>query len=205
MQQYNYGTPGSGQPGSLARTYTNTYLNSSTYTSRYILNRLATSTLTDGTHTTTLVSNSYDGNGYSNVPNITMHDSAYGTSFLMRGNLVISTSPSGALKSMTYDIRLAIVHRHHHQRRVHQRHTTSATTLPRHPRSPPSSLSSSMNLDPDSWASARPPAPTATRLSIGYTTSQRPTSFMSPTGAVTNTGMSTAPRNPKPPPRTATG
>jgi hypothetical protein len=104
IQQYNYGAPGSGQVGSLARTYTNTYLNSSSYTNAYILNRLLTSTVTDGTHTTTLVSNSYDGNGsVSNVSNMTMHDSNYGTSNTIRGNIAQSTTPSG-VTTMTYDI-----------------------------------------------------------------------------------------------------
>ncbi len=46
--------------GSLARTYTNTYLGGSNYTSLYIFNRLLTSTVTDGTNTATLVSNTYD-------------------------------------------------------------------------------------------------------------------------------------------------
>ncbi len=38
----------------------NTYVNTSAYTSLYILNRLLTCTVTDGTNTTTLASNTYD-------------------------------------------------------------------------------------------------------------------------------------------------
>jgi hypothetical protein len=54
MQVYGYGIAYSNLP--LLRTYTKTYLGTSAYTSLYILNRLLTSTLTDGTYTDTLVS-----------------------------------------------------------------------------------------------------------------------------------------------------
>src|SRR5258708_39650818 len=56
MQVYNFGnlsTP--------VRTYTNTYLTSSSYTSRYMFNRLRQSTVTDQTNTTTLSYVYYDG------------------------------------------------------------------------------------------------------------------------------------------------
>ena len=59
LKAYNFGA---GAVGSLARTYTNTYLGGSNYTSLYIFNRLLTSTVTDGTNTATLVSNAYDQN-----------------------------------------------------------------------------------------------------------------------------------------------
>ena len=41
VQYYNYGTPGSGNAGSIERTYNYSYLTSSAYTSRYIFNRQA--------------------------------------------------------------------------------------------------------------------------------------------------------------------
>jgi hypothetical protein len=58
QQVYNYGTAGSGSAGSLARTYTNTYLTDasgsgtfhpfySTYGANYIFNRVTQSTVTD--------------------------------------------------------------------------------------------------------------------------------------------------------------
>ncbi len=44
-----------------ARTYTNTYLDSTEYTSKYIFNRLHTSTLSGGSQQVTLVHKQYDG------------------------------------------------------------------------------------------------------------------------------------------------
>lgn len=103
MQIYDWGaastTP---SPGPLLRTYTNTYLNTSNYTSRYIYNRLSHSQVGDGTHLAVLVSNTYDTYNYcagtlglggpSNPP---FHDSAYSSTFLYRGNVTQSTTPGG--------------------------------------------------------------------------------------------------------------
>ena len=52
------------------RTYTNTYLADSAYTSLYIRNRLLSSTLSDGTNTTTLVSNTYDTTALTDAPGL---------------------------------------------------------------------------------------------------------------------------------------
>jgi YD repeat-containing protein len=49
------------------RTYNNTFLNTGTYPSHYILNRLLTTTLTTGGATKTLVTNTYDGPPTSGV------------------------------------------------------------------------------------------------------------------------------------------
>ena len=95
---YNYGnltTP--------ARTYTNTYLNTSNYTSRNIRNRLLTAQVTDGTNTITLVTNTYDGTALTNVANLVAHDASYGTSFTYRGNLTHAVSP-GSIRNFSYDI-----------------------------------------------------------------------------------------------------
>jgi hypothetical protein len=78
---YNYGnltTP--------ARTFNNTYLNTSNYTSRYILNRLQTSTVSDGVHpTVTLMTNTYDVSAPTNVTGLRQHDDAnYGTRSVAR-------------------------------------------------------------------------------------------------------------------------
>ena len=101
MQVYNFGA---GAVGSLARTYTNTYLNSSNYTSLYILNRVLTSTVTDGTNTATLVSNAYDGSAPANITGyLTQHDSNYSNSFLYRGNITSSTTPA-TITNNGYDI-----------------------------------------------------------------------------------------------------
>ena len=106
MQVYDYGnlsTP--------ARTYTNTYLTGSNYSSIYINNRLLTGTVTDGTHTATLATNVYDNasdsycSGSYSLTNVSAneHDSNYGTSFAYRGNPAAQVTPS-AVTCRTYDI-----------------------------------------------------------------------------------------------------
>src|SRR5258708_12796340 len=91
MQAYDFGnlsTP--------VHTYANTYLTSSTCTSRYIFNRLTQSTVTSGSLSTTLSQVYYDGlagscGGWSFTDPSTqqfpigMHDSSYGVSFLYPG------------------------------------------------------------------------------------------------------------------------
>jgi hypothetical protein len=98
MQVYNFG---SGAVGSLARTYTNTYLGGTNYTSLYVFNRLLASTVTDGTNTATLVTNTYDQTGLINIPNpcdgsigeLCEHDNAnYPYTFTYRGNVSGSTT-----------------------------------------------------------------------------------------------------------------
>ncbi|HLG96093.1 MAG TPA: RHS repeat-associated core domain-containing protein [Bryobacteraceae bacterium] len=193
MQVYNYGTPGNNYtPGSLARTYTNTYLNTSNYTSRYIFNRLASSTVSDGTHLTYLVQNSYDG-AVSDVPNITGHDANYNTSFTYRGNLAQSTTPAGT-KTMYYDIGGNVTST------TNNGVTTSVTTSASTNWAAPSqlttnSLSSSMN-----WTSflglSSAMGPNGDTASLAYGGSERPTSSTAPTGAVTQyTYVDTQPRS----------
>ncbi len=182
MQIYGYGPPGGGS-GSLARTYTNTYQTNSNYTSRYIFNRLLTSTLTDGTHTTTLASNTYDGSGYADVPNITAHDSSYNTSFTYRGNVSQNVTPSGT-KAITYDIGGNVT-----STTANGVYTTVATNSTTNWAAPSqlttNSLSSSMN-----WTSflglSSATGPNGDTASLSYTSSERPTSSTSPTGAVTS-------------------
>ncbi len=71
-----------------ARTYNYSYLNSSNYTSRYIYNRLVSATVTDGTNTVTLASNTYDVSAFSTMSGSPQEwDTAYaGQTY--RGNVV---------------------------------------------------------------------------------------------------------------------
>jgi hypothetical protein len=100
MQLYDWGnlaTP--------ARTYANTYLNNTNYSSRYIFNRLLTSTLTSVTPNVVLVSNTYDGGTPSSPVGGTPYewDSAnYGTSFVYRGNVTQANAP-GKTVNTYYD------------------------------------------------------------------------------------------------------
>jgi YD repeat-containing protein len=100
MQAYNFGL---GSVGSLARTYTNTYLSNSNYTPLYIFNRLVTSTVTDGTNTATLVSNTYDTPGLATVTGLYEHDANYSSTFFYRGNVTSSTTPTTSTTT-GYDI-----------------------------------------------------------------------------------------------------
>ncbi len=120
LKAYNFGA---GAVGSLARTYTNTYLGGSNYTSLYIFNRLLTSTVTDGTNTATLVSNAYDQNALvtQSGPNpplpapppptillagttVVEHDNTnYSASFNYRGNITTSTTPT-TITTNFYDV-----------------------------------------------------------------------------------------------------
>jgi len=75
------------------RTFTHTYLTGSNYTSRYIFNRLASSTVSDGTATLTLGNNTYDTGTLGSLSNLREHDSAnYPASFVIRGNRTSTTS-----------------------------------------------------------------------------------------------------------------
>ena len=95
-----------------AKTYTNTFLTGTNYTSRNIRNRLLTSTVSDGTNTVTLVTNTYDdystyrsgcttdGSQISGVVQAylgtpTQWDSTYNTFFYYRGNVTKQVVPGG--------------------------------------------------------------------------------------------------------------
>jgi RHS repeat-associated protein len=101
LHQYAYDF---GSPPTLARTYTNTYLTSTNYTSRYIFNRLVTSTVVDPAgKTATLVTNTYDGGSLTNVSSPGEHDSTMDSSQIYRGNVTASTTPT-ASSTASYDI-----------------------------------------------------------------------------------------------------
>jgi RHS repeat-associated protein len=109
-KQYDYVAVG--QNPTLRRTYNNAYLATSPYTSRYIFNRLLSTTVTDATTgqpQITLVSNTYDAGTLTTRTGLREHDSAnYGTSLTARGNVTTSTQP-GATRNITYDITGTVV------------------------------------------------------------------------------------------------
>jgi YD repeat-containing protein len=96
---------------SVTRTYTNTYLvggtggYSSSYNTYYIFNRLLTGTVTDGTKSTVLVTNTYDNGAttFTNQSGIQEHDSKMNTTWSSRGVVLTSTTPS-ATTTYQYDI-----------------------------------------------------------------------------------------------------
>jgi YD repeat-containing protein len=82
---------------SAARSYTNAYLyyGNSNYSSRYIYNRLLTSTLNSVTPNVTLVSNVYDGGALSSTLSVPREWDwvNYGASFTYRGNVTQANTP----------------------------------------------------------------------------------------------------------------
>src|SRR5581483_6222819 len=192
MQVYNFGT--GTNVGPLARTYTNTYLTGANYSSRYIFNRLLTSTVTDGTNSTTLASNTYDTNMSSTNSTLTCagstplceHDTAnYPYTFTYRGDLSSSTTPSG-ISYYTYDMTGNVLS-------SSTNGVTTTTTATNNFAAPgqitTNSLTSTMN-----WSSflglSSASGPNGDTGSINYDANARPSQTTSPYGAVTTYGYS---------------
>jgi RHS repeat-associated protein len=105
VREYDYG---SGAPGTLIRSTDYTYVASSNYTSRHILNLPASAIIYSGSSSSgTKVSNSaysYDGSSLTSATGASNHDDTnYGTGFAYRGLLTSTTqytnpvTPSGAI------------------------------------------------------------------------------------------------------------
>ena len=207
QQAYNYGSPGGGV-GSLARTYTNVYLNDSNtgthnpgpiYSSRYIYNRLQSTTVTDGTNTA-MSSNVYDNILFplclTTVTNMPAHDSAYnvacpaslgGSGFIYRGNLTSFSTPTST-GTITYDIGGNVVTSGNNGVITSTNTSTNSSTNYAAPsRLTTNSLSTSL-----SWSSflgvTGSTGPNGDVASIGYDTAARPLSTTSSSGAVTTYG-----------------
>jgi RHS repeat-associated protein len=87
-----------------ARTYTNSYLSNTNYSSRYILNRLVDSDLVSGSQTIHLATITYDGGTLTNRTGLREHDSAnYGTGLVYRGNPTQVVRPV-SVGNLSYDI-----------------------------------------------------------------------------------------------------
>ncbi len=190
MQVYNFGVGGGGV-GSLARTYTNTYLGGSNYTSRYILNRLLTSTVTDGTNTATLASNTYDQYAFASLPNtcpassgqgpLCEHDNVnYPATFTYRGDLTYSITPTTNTRNY-YDMTGSVT-----STTVNQvpSTVTSADNFAAPGQITTNSLTSTMN-----WSSflglSSATGPNGDAGSITYDANGRPSAVTSPYGATT--------------------
>jgi YD repeat-containing protein len=102
---------------SVLRTYTNVYVTDANYTSRYIRNRLLTSTVVEGTKQAVLASNGYDqygtwsscwplfsyAIGVTPVTGLRQHDAAYDANFRYRGNVTTAAGP-GVCASFSVDM-----------------------------------------------------------------------------------------------------
>ena len=180
---------GSGAPGSVARTYHNTYLGGTNYTSRYIFNRLLTSTVTDasGTNSATLVSNTYDQYSLANITTscssggLCEHDNTnYPYTFSYRGLVNISTTPS-ATTTTNYDMTGNAVST------IVNGVTSSVTTTNNYAvpwQTTTNSLTSTMNWN-ISLSMTSVSGPNGITGSISYDGNARPHTVTSPYGAVT--------------------
>lgn len=182
-----------GNLSSPSRVYNNSYLSGTNYSSQYIFNRLVTSTVTpSGGSALTLVTNTYDTAAPSDAPGITQHDSAYGTSFLYRGNVTSSVS-FGNTQQSTYDITGTAVTLNDGV----TTHTITTTTGTATNYSAPSAITTANSLTTSVAYDAQLNTTGITNPNGGvassvYDSSSRPTSTTSPYGAVTNYSYSTS-------------
>ncbi len=100
-----------GNLSSPAKTYNNTYVTDTNYTSLHMYNRLLTSTVTDGNgNTLTLVSNTYDRGTVTDAPGALWLDTPTSDpSFMYRGNVTSSTS-FGHTVDTQYDVTGTVVY-----------------------------------------------------------------------------------------------
>jgi hypothetical protein len=181
LQAYNFGA---GAPGSVARTYNNTFLSTSPYTSRYIYNRLKTSTVTDGTNSTTLVSNTYDD--YSPLTSVTgLHehdDTNYPATFTTRGDVTSTTTPTSAT-TIHYDMAGNVT------KTVVNGVTTNVTTDATTNYAAPTQMTTNTLSSQISYSSflgvQSATDPAGDSGSIAYTVDARPNTVTSPYGATT--------------------
>jgi len=104
LKVYDYKSD-SGSLTTPMRTWTHTYENGAEYASRYIFNRLKTTQVADELgQETTLVSNSYDQYGLTNLTGLRQHDTVhYGAGFAWRGNVTTRVA-GGVTTTFRYDI-----------------------------------------------------------------------------------------------------
>ncbi len=171
--------------GSLARTYTNTYLNSTNYLSRYIYNRLAGTTVTDGTNTATLVNNGYDTYSLTNVTGMTQHDSTFNTSFTYRGNATSTNTPTSTV-IRTFDIGGNVVT----SKTNGVTTTTNTSTNSSTNYAAPGTLTTNSLTSSLQWSSflgvSQTTGPNGDVASMVYDSTARPSQSTSPYGAVTH-------------------
>jgi YD repeat-containing protein len=181
VNNYNWGL-------SLARTYNYGYLNSGSYPSLYIFNRLTSATVTpSGGSAITLGSISYDGSSLSTPSGSAPRewDSSYTSSVTTRGNVTSSTDVSGNTTTNTYDIygntTATTVNG------VTSTASTSSTTNFAAPDSITvnSTLTTSMTYN-SFLGLTNETGPNSTSVDIGYDSAGRPQSSTSAFGATTN-------------------
>lgn len=182
-QQYNY----SGMSPSV-RTTTTTYLNASNYTSRYIFNRVASSSETDGTYNTS-ASVTYDcGNGCigaGSTPTPQEWDTAY-QSIGWRGDPTTVTV-SGIQTNSTYDMYGNVVSGTGSNGVTTTASVTSTTNYAAPSQVTVGNLTTSLTYGNLFLGLTNETGPNGTNVSLGYDANARPTTSTSPFGATTTT------------------
>jgi YD repeat-containing protein len=169
------------------RQYAYSYLSSSTYTSRYIFNRLSSATVTtNGSTFTTLATIGYDGFSLGGSGTPLGWDTSYG-SVTARGNPTSMLDVSGFYTTTSYDL-FGNVMGATNASGVSSSVTTNSSTNYAAPSqiTVGSSLTTSMSYSSFLGLTGET-GPNTTSISIGYDTNARPTSSTSPFGATTTT------------------
>jgi RHS repeat-associated protein len=200
-QAYDWG--GGTAPGSLVRTYTSTYLTDSGHAGVYLNDLLASTTVTDGANTVTLVSNGWDGSGpgpcgyygmsLANPAGAAkMHDGTYGTAMTTRGLLTGRTTPNSSM-CYSYDTTGTLI------ATVDTVGATTSITPDAATNSVPAMITpnSNTNLSTSvSYTAALSPvtvtAPNSATASTTYDAYGRPSTSTSVSGAVTSYSYTTA-------------
>ena len=178
-----------GYDGSLARSYTSSYLSDPTYTSRYMRNRLVSSAVSDGATTVTLVRNAYDQGPCLSYPVMLTemagayeHDAAYNASFTIRGNVIYTKTLAGGTcrfyntGGVVVQARDSVV--------MTRQNVTSSTNY-----AVPSSLTTNALTESLQWSSflglTRDEGPNGDAATTYYDSYARPSSSVSRSGATT--------------------
>ena len=180
-----------------ARTYNYSYLRDGYYelaTGPHIRNRVTSATYTAGGQTYTLATNLYDGvwpqdNWAADCTGRRLHDAAYGTSYVARGNVTAATARGMAgTKLMMYDIGGNLISTTGGGAPAVDttfanvtNYMTPATVTP----NSQANLATSAQWDGLLRLTSATGPSGATVSVAGYDTSSRPTSTTSPAGAVT--------------------
>ncbi|MGE5648368.1 MAG: RHS repeat-associated core domain-containing protein [Acidobacteriota bacterium] len=167
------------------RTYSNTYLASSDYTTRHIWNRVVSSAVTDGANNVTLATNTYDGGTLTNVSPIAVHDPASDTSFRYRGNITKSVTP-GATRNMTYDIGGNVVNADDGYGHVLVKTFSNATAYTVPDKISPNNDNFATALTYSAFLNVASVAAPGSTSSVEYDNYARPKQSTSPYGAITN-------------------
>jgi hypothetical protein len=182
-----------------ARVWDNVYLSTSAYTSRFIRNRMTSSTVTAGGSTVTLATAAYDnysggilGNGpLVNRTGLTQHDSTnYGTGFVYRGNVTSSWAAGSVGVWRKYDITGMAVE-------ATDQMSTASTTPTSNNAVPGAITVSGMGTSTMSWNSflglTNETGANGQSSSVWYDAYARPNQTSSPHGATTSMTYTSSP------------